>query len=268
MRGRKLLFVAATGAVVYAARDLLVGLSLTVTALLLFLGFVACFVVGAALDTGLRETAAFTLGALTYLAFVGYVVLAYAPGLVRMAVVLTVATLVFALLWIFLRSPHVQFDRRPTLRLLAGLLAAAVVLIYLDATGPGVRLLFAPFDTVTVPPVAAEGPLPHSTTQHRVGTVTAANPSMFARSLALPSLSACLAATADAPSETVQVGYEPAGTTPPASLAGGTTLQYAVYASFPGAPDRTESETLRVERGDDCERPRDSPTLVVSVAGG
>lgn len=268
MRGRNLLLVAAAGAVVYAARDVLLGLSLTVTALLLFLAFVAWFVVGATLDAGLRETAAFSLGAVTYLAFVGYVVVEYAPGLVRMGVLLAVGTLVFALLWIFLRSPHVQFDRRPTLRLLAGLLAVAVVLIYLDATGPGVRVLFAPLDTVTVPPVAAEGPLPHSTTQQRVGTVTASNPSMFARSLALPSLSGCLAATADAPSEAVQVSYEPAGTTPPASLTGGTTLQYAVYASFPGSLDRTEPETLRIERGADCERPRDSPTLVVSMETG
>lgn len=265
MRGRKLLYATVAGAVVYAARDTLAALSLTVTALLLFLAVVAWFVVGAFLDEGPFETGAFALAALTYLAFVGYVGFEYAPGPVRTGAVLTLTTLLFALLWIFLRSPHIQFDRRPTVRFLAGLLAAAVVLIYLDATGPGVRLLFAPIETVTVPPVAAEGPLPHSTTRQRVGTVTASNPSMFTRALALPSLSACLAATADAPSEVVQVSYEPAGTTPPAAITGGTTLQYAVYGSFPGALDRTEPETLRVERGDDCERPRDAPTLVVSV---
>lgn len=249
----------------YLARDIFLDLSLTVTALLLFLSFVALFVVAGRLPQGPFQTVAFALGGLTYLGFVAYVLVRYAPPLAELVLLLAAATVLVAALWFLFRTLEVRLSRRRTVRLLGALAVAATVLLYLDATAPDVRILFAPIETITVPPVATDGPLPYSTTQQRVGTVTVTNVSPFTRVFTLPPLAGCLAATSERPSEAVQVSYGPAGRAPPASIAGGTTQQFAVHASFPGAIDRTEPVTLRVERGTDCEQPRESPTLVVTV---
>lgn len=264
----RLAAVVAAGTLGYAARDVFFELSLTVTALLLFLAFAALLVVAGCLSPGPLERAAFALGGLTYLAFVGYVLVRYRPRLGELVLLLGAATVLLLALWFLFRTLEVALSRHRTVRLLGALAVAAAVLLYLDATAPDVRLLFAPIETVTVPPVATEGPLPHSTTRHRVGTVTVTNRSPFTRAFALPPLSGCLAATAEWPREAVHVSYGPAGREPAAAIAGGTTQQFAVHAGFPGAVDRGASTTLRVTQGTDCDKPRESPTLVVTVGSG
>src|SRR6056297_2695609 len=70
----------AAAALLYFIRDVVFDLSITVKAALLLLGFVAAFTAGVAVERDVLDVVAFALSGVTYVVFVGYVVVRYRPG--------------------------------------------------------------------------------------------------------------------------------------------------------------------------------------------
>jgi len=261
-----ILFAAA--ALLYFVRDVVFGLSITVKAALLFLGFLAFLVAGFALEHNALDAVAFALGGVTYVVFVGYVVVRYSPGEAGTFLLLALSAALFVGLGYVLRAGGLTVPNRQARLAVVGLLVLSVVLVGADAVSGGVTYDFQTADAVIVAPVDTDDPVPYSVTAARVGTVTATNPSPFMRALALPTLSGCLAGVETVPREDVWVNYDYESGPLPDSIAGGTTRELPVFADFPVDVNETASTTYAVERGEDCDVERDSPTLIVSVTEG
>jgi len=255
----------AAAALLYFVRDVVFELSITVKAALLFLGFVAFFLAGVSLQRDVLDVVAFALSGVTYVIFVGYVVLRYDPGETGTFLLLAFSAGLFVLLGYVVRAGSLTVPRRQATAVSVGLLLVGVVLIGADAVGGGVRYDVETDDSVTVGPVAADDPNFYAERQARIGTVTATNQFVFTRALSLPSLRGCLAGVESVPRNDVWVQYVYDGYSGPATIAGGTTLEYPIEASIPVDANRTEATTYAIERGTDCDAERDSPTLIVNV---
>ena len=258
----------AAAALLYFVRDVVFGLSITVKAALLFLGFLAFLVAGFTLQRNALDAVAFALGGVTYVVFVGYVVVRYSPGETGTFLLLALSAALFVGLGYVLREGGLTVPGRQARLAVVGVLVLSVVLVGADALTGGVTYDFETEDSVTVEPVRTDDPVPYRATAARVGTVTATNPAPFTRALALPSLSGCLAGVETVPREDVWVSYDYESGPLPDSIAGGATRELPVFADIPIDANATAATTYAVERGDDCDVQRDSPTLVVSVTDG
>lgn len=255
----------AAAALLYFARDVVFDLSITVKAVLLFVAFVAFFVAGTTLNRDVLDVVAFALSGVTYIVFVGYVVIRYDPGDTGIFLVLALSAGLFVALGYGLREDKLTVSRRRALAIGAGLLLVSVVLVGADALGGGVTYDFEAEESVTVGPVTGDRPDFYGERQVQVGTVTATNGFAFTRALSLPPLRGCLAGVGDVPRNRVWVQYDYDSYREPNTIAGGTTREVPVEAGIPVDANRTDAVTYAVERGVDCDVQRDTPTLVVSV---
>ena len=254
----------AAAALLYFVRDVVFNLSITVKAVLLLLAFVAFLVAGLTLQRDVLDAVAFALAGVTYVVFVGYVVIRYAPGETGTFVILALSAAVFVGLGFLLRQGDVAVPGRQALAAVGALLLVGIVLVGVDAGG-GVTYAFEPAESVTVEPAETDEPVPYSPAQEPIGSVDADNPSTFTRALSLPELTGCLAGVDGGPREDVWVSYESTGYDSPNNIAGGTNREFAVNADIPVPANRTEPTTYAVERTTTCDAERDTPTLLVIV---
>lgn len=258
----------AAAALLYFVRDVVFDLSITVKAVLLFLGFLAFLVAGFTLRRNALDAVAFALGGVTYVVFVGYVVVRYSPGETGTFLLLALSAALFVGLGYVLRAGGLTVPTRQARLAVVGLLVLGVGLVGADAVSGGVTYAVETEDSVTVEPVRTDEPVPYRATEVRLGTVIATNPSPFTRALSLPSLSGCLAGVESVPREDVWISYDYEAGPLPNTVDGGATRELPVRASLPVDANATAATTYAVERGDDCDVERESPTLVVSVTDG
>jgi hypothetical protein len=255
----------AAAALLYFARDVVFDLSITVKAALLFLAFVAFFVAGTTLQRDVLDVVAFALSGVTYIVFVGYVVVRYDPGDTGIFLLLALSAALFVTLGYGLREKKLTVPRRQAVLVAGALLLVSGVLVGADALGGGVVYDFESEESVTVEPVTADEPDFYGEREVQVGTVTATNEFVFTRALSLPPLRGCLAGVGDVPRNRVWVQYDYDGYNQPDTIAGGTAREFPVRASIPVDANRTDAVTYTIEQGRDCDGQRDTPTLVVSV---
>ncbi|WP_277542354.1 DUF1109 domain-containing protein [Haloarcula laminariae] len=256
--------VFAAAALLYFSRDVVFTLSITVKAALLFLLFVALFLAGLTVKRDVLDVVAFALAGVSYIVFVGYVVIRYGPSETGTFALLAFSAALFVALGYLLREGIITVPRRQAVGVAVGLLLVSVALVGVDAVGGDVTYDLTTESSVTVQPVE-DGPNPYGERERRVGTLTASNNFVFTRALSLPSLSGCLVGGDTMPDREPYVSYEYPGYAQPDTIAGDTTRTFPIVADLQIDRNRTEPMTYAVERGSDCSAQRDRPTLLVSV---
>jgi hypothetical protein len=255
----------AAAALLYFVRDVVFGLSITVKAILLLLTFVVFFVAGVAVQRDVLDVVAFALSGIAYVVFVGYVVVRYDPGETGTFLLLAASAAVFLGLGYGLRVRELTVSRRTAAGVVAGLVVLSAVLVGVDAVGGGVTYDLETESSVTVDPPPRGPDRGYVPVEATIGTVTARNEFVFTRAFDLPELRGCLLGVPDPPSRDVWVGYESAAFEQGNVIRGETTLTVDVRADVLVDVNQTEPVTYAVERGEDCDGDRASPTLVVWV---
>ncbi|WP_424001625.1 DUF1109 domain-containing protein [Haloarcula salina] len=253
----------AAAALLYFVRDVVFDLSITVKAALLLLGFVAFVLAGVALEQDVLDVVAFALAGVTYVVFVGYVVVRYGPGETGTFLLLAASAVLFVGLGYALRRGLPSLSRRPAAYALGALVVLSVLLVGADAATGGVRYDVQTNESVTVTMPAGEqhGGNYVSVTRD-IGAITAANPSPFTRALSLPDVSGCIVGeTALREDLWVSTDIEWDEDT----IGGSTTRTYALTGEFTLDANRTEPTTYAVERGIECDAERSEPTIAITI---
>lgn len=264
--GGKLLYALgvafALGALVYFTRDVVFGLSVTVTALLLFVGFLAAFVAGLALDHDVLDVVAYALSGLSYLVGVGYVLTRYTVGETGTFLLLGVSAALFLGLGYAVREHDLAVDGRTAQFVLVGTLAVSGVFVGADAATGGVTYTTELDDETTARLTPAEAAEPRSAVEVSVGTVVARNDSPFTRPIDLPSGRACVVGV-DTQRVTDRLGlrYDPRPDGTP--LAGGGERSYELQVIVPTPAGNETSVTYGIERGESCDVRRETPTILL-----
>lgn len=254
--------VFALGALVYFARDVVFGLSITVTAALLFAAFLAFLVAGVTLDRDVLDVVAYAVAALSYAVFLWYVASRYALDETGVFLLLAGSAVLFVGLGYAVREKRLDVDRRTAGYVVVGLLAVSLVLVGADVLTGDVRYS-ADLDEETTVEVTEEMAAQDRTrATPAVGTLTVANPSPFTRPTDLPDAHACVLGT-DAPTDPTPVRYDPQGFSAPDTIGGGDERTHGVEVNVPVVTNETGPVTYEVERGADCDVTRDDPTLIV-----
>ncbi|MHC3379358.1 DUF1109 domain-containing protein [Haloarcula sp. H-GB5] len=256
----------AAAALLYFVRDVVFDLSITVKAALLLLGFVVLFVAGVALERDVLDVVAFALSGVTYVVFVGYVVVRYSPGETGTFLLLAISAGLFVGLGYALRAGIPTPSRRTAAAALGGLLIVSAVLVGADALSGGVTYDVQTNESVTVSvpePEQKGGEYPP--VSREIGTVAASNPSPFLRALDPPTVSGCLVGPAEDSREDVWVDVDRDWDED--TLAGSTTKSYAITGEFRLDTNRTGQVTYAVERDIDCSAERSEPTIAIQVDG-
>ncbi|WP_158598761.1 DUF1109 domain-containing protein [Haloarcula sp. Atlit-120R] len=255
----------AAAALLYFVRDVVFDLSITVKAALLLLAFIALFVAGVALERDVLDVVAFALSGVTYVVFVGYVVVRYSPGETGTFLLLAMSAGLFVGFGYALRAGIPTPSQRTAAAALGGLLIVSAGLVGADALSGGVAYDVQTNESVTVSvPETEHTPNRYPYIEAEVGTVTASNPSPFLRALDLPSLSGCLVGPTEHPDDSVFINTDIKWDED--TIGASATKSYAVRAELPIDPNRTESQTYAIEQGHDCSTERSEPTLVVQVS--
>jgi len=254
----------AAAALLYFSRDVVFDFSITVKAALLFLLFVALFLAGVTVQRDVLDVVAFALAGVTYVVFVGYIVLRYGPSETGTFLLLAFSASLFVTLGYLLQAGEIPVSRRQATAVTAGLVLVGVALVGVDTVGGGVTYDLTTESSVTVEP-PGDGPTPYGQSERRVGTVTATNGFVFTRALSLPKLRGCLVGGNASGRSDTYVSYEYPGYAPPNTIAGGATRTFPIVADFPVDRNQTEAVTYAVERGSDCSVQRSELTLLITV---
>lgn len=265
----------AIGAFLYFVRDLVFGLSITVKAALLFVGFATFFVAGVAVDRGLLDVVAFALSGISYTVFLAYVILRFELGDVGSFLLFGLSAALFVGLGYLVRERSPSLERRTAGFVVGGLVVVSLLLVGADVATAGVQYEVELEDSVTVePPSDAEGDREAVLREVRVGTMTASNGVGFRRPLDLPDFRACLVGAEDLPrampepGSGIPVSYERRGFDRRSTIGGGEELTYDLVARLPVSGNATGPIDVDVERGTTCDVTRDSPTVIVIVGEG
>jgi hypothetical protein len=264
--GGKLLYALgvafALGALVYFTRDVVFGLSVTVTALLLFVGFFAAFVAGLALDRDVLDVVAYALSGLSYLVGVGYVLTRYAVGETGTFLLLGVSAALFLGLGYAVREHDLAVDRRTAGVVLVGTLVVSLALVGADAVGGSVTYTAELDSETTAQLTSGAATESRRIVEVSVGTVVARNDSPFTRPVDLQRARACVVGvdTSGAPGRvTLQYDPRPDGT----PLAGGAERSYDLQVVVPTPTGNATSVTYGIERGESCDVRRETPTILI-----
>lgn len=255
----------ATAALLYFSRDVVFDLSITVKAALLLLGFIAFFVAGLAVKRDVLDVVAFALSGVTYVVFVGYVVVRYSPGETGTFLLLAASAGLFVGLGYALREGMPTPSRRTATVVFGGVLLVGGVLVGADALSGGVTYEMQTNDSITVTLSDTERASDdYAYISRDIGTVTASNSSPFLRALDLPEVSGCLVGPTDGPREEVFVDVDRRWDED--TIEGSTTMSRAVTGEFQLDVNRTEPRTFAIERGLDCNAERSEPTIAIQVS--
>jgi xanthosine utilization system XapX-like protein len=254
----------AAAALLYFVRDVVFDLSITVKAALLLLGFVAFFIAGLALERDVLDVVAFALSGVSYVVFVGYVVVRYSPGETGTFLLLAASAGLFVGLGYTLREGIPTPSRRTAAVALGGLLVVSGVLVGADALSGDVAYDVQTTESVTVTVADAERTGDeYALVSREMGTVTAANPSPFLRALEFPAVSGCLVGPTDGDREEVYLDIDSRWDED--TIGGSATVSRPITGEFHLDVNRTEPRTLAVERGINCNVERSEPTIAIQV---
>lgn len=255
----------ALGALVYFARDVVFGLSITVTAALLFIAFVIFLLVGLQRDRDLLGTVSFAVSGLSYLVFVGYVVVRYTPGETAVFFLLAGSAVLFIGLGYSIREVGIQPSRQTTARVLMALLVVSASLVAVDALSGDVGYTVEVNDSATATFSGGDGDRDLARTTTELGTLTVNNPSVFTRAVDPPSIRACLVGVDDSQRSHLHVDYSASYDDASEVLAGGETRVHELQVSIRLETNQTGEQTFLVERQSDCGVTRSEPTILVVV---
>lgn len=254
----------ALGALVYFARDVVFGLSITVTAALLFVAFLAFLLAGLRLDHDLLGTVSFAIAGLSYVVFLGYVGVRYEPDETVVFFLLAGSAALFVGLGYVVREVDYRPSRRTTGALLVVVLVVGSSLVVADAVGGDVEYTVGVNDTATATVTDVERDADRAQATVHVGTLTVRNPSVFTRPVDLPSIRGCLAGV-DGVENHVGVDYDPREYEAPDRLGGQSTRVHELRVRIDLATNETGDRTFAIERRSDCDATRSEPTLFVVV---
>ncbi|ERH07643.1 MAG: hypothetical protein J07HN4v3_00005 [Halonotius sp. J07HN4] len=181
----------ALGTLAFFARDVVFDLSITVTALLLFVAFAAFLVVGVAIDHDNLGSVAFAISGLSYMVGLGYVLSRYELSETGTFGLLAASTILFVGLGYGLQEGRLTLDRSTARRALLGLAVVGMVFVGADSVGEMTSSVDLN-DEVVLNGTMAPPDEPIVAGEQRIGTVTIRNPTLFTRTAELPSLESCL----------------------------------------------------------------------------
>lgn len=263
----------ALGALAFFASEVVFDLSITVTAALLFLTFLAFLVVGLTLERESLDRVAFAVAGLAYVVWLVYVVSAYDLTEISVFVLLVASAGFFVAFGYGLRENRLTVERRTAAVLLV--VFAGVGLLLVGADSIGTMEHSASLENEIV--VAAEEEQPEEeihVVREQIGTLTTGNTALFTRTLDQPPMSACLVGVAadehrdDRPTATpgqVRASYQPSSFNQPDQLGRNDEFTAEIRVNFEVSAAAIEAgESIAIERGDDCSVTRDEPTILIS----
>ena len=253
----------ALGTLAFFARDVVFDLSITVTALLLFVAFAAFLVAGLAVDHGSLGSVAFAVSGLAYVVGLGYVVTSYQPSETGIFGLLAASTILFVGLGYALQEGRLALDRPTARRVLVGLAVVGVLLVGADSIGEMTSTVDLDDEVVlngTMEP--SDGPVVFG--DRRIGSLTVRNPTLFTRTVDLPSLEGCLVGIDDRRRAGVDLGYEPRSYQLADRLGRNEELTADIRLRFDLPANATAvGQPIPIERADSCAVTRSQPTLLV-----
>lgn len=258
----------ALAAFLYFVRDVVFGLSITVTAALLFGAFLCFVATGLALRRDVLDLVAFALGAVAYVVFLGYVIVRYDLGDTTTFLLFAASAGLFLALGYAIRETTYEPSGRTAVALVGGVLVVSLVLVGADVAGGGVTYTAELNGTVTVaPPTDAPQARDTVPVTRRIGSVTAANPSVFTRALSLPSARACLVGDPTRSDGIVDIRYDRDRFSRSEVIPGGVERRFDLTARLSVAPNASTTTYQVVERAD-CDVSPGEPTIVVLIGEG
>jgi hypothetical protein len=254
--------VFALGTLAFFASNVAFDLSITVTAALLLVAFVALLITGLAIDREPLDTVAFAVAGLAYVVFLGYIASQYNPAASTVFVLLAASAGLFVGLGYALQENRLTVDRRTARLALLGLAAAGILLIGADSIGELETTIELDDEVELHGSTPAEEPVVYG--DQRIGTLTIRNPTLFTRPIDVPPLEGCLAGTDDRRRTSVDVSYEPRRYQLADRLRRDETVTATLRLQFDLPANATVAgQRVPIERADSCAVTRSEPTLLV-----
>lgn len=254
----------ALGTLAFFASNVAFDLSITVTAALLLVAFVALLIGGLAIDRAPLDTIAFAVSGLAYVVFLGYVVTRYRPEPATVFVLLAASAGLFVGLGYALQENRLTIDR-PTARFaLLGLAAFGVLLVGADSIGDVEYTVDLNDDFVLNETYEPEGE-DLIFGEARVGTLTVTNPTLFTREVNPPTLTGCLVGVENRRAvRDVYVEYDPPSYQLRDRLGRNEATTADIQASVELPANATApGQSIPIERAESCGVTRSEPTLIV-----
>ena len=256
--------VFALGTLAFFARDVVFDLSITVTALLLFVAFAAFLVAGLTIDHDSLGSVAFAISGLAYVVGLGYVVTRYELSETGVFGLLAASTILFVGLGYALQEGRLTLDRSTARRLLVGLAVVGVVFVGADSVGE-MRSSVDLDEEVVLNGTMAPPDEPIVAGDQQVGSLTVRNPTLFTRTVEPPSLEGCLVGVdTDRRHGGVDLDYEPRGYQLADRLDRNEERTAEIRLRFDLPANATVTgQRISIERADSCAVTRSEPTLIV-----
>ena len=255
--------VFALGTLAFFARDVVFDLSITVTALLLFVAFAAFLVAGLTIDHDSLGSVAFAISGLAYVVGLGYVVTRYELSETGVFGLLAASTILFVGLGYALQEGRLTLDRSTARRLLVGLAVVGVVFVGADSVGE-MRSSVDLDEEVVLNGTMAPPDEPIVAGDQQVGSLTVSNPTLFTRTIELPSLEGCLVGVDTDRRRGVNLDYEPRGYQLADRLDRNEERTAEIRLRFDLPANATVTgQRISIERADSCAVTRSEPTLIV-----
>jgi len=255
--------VFALGTLAFFARDVVFDLSITVTALLLFVAFAAFLVAGLTIDHDSLGSVAFAISGLAYVVGLGYVVTRYELSETGVFGLLAASTILFVGLGYALQEGRLTLDRSTARRLLVGLAVVGVVFVGADSVGE-MRSSVDLDEEVVLNGTMAPPDEPIVAGDQQVGSLTVRNPTLFTRTIELPSLEGCLVGVDTDRRRGVNLDYEPRGYQLADRLDRNEERTAEIRLRFDLPANATVTgQRISIERADSCAVTRSEPTLIV-----
>lgn len=254
--------------IVYFSAEIIVELSPTLKAAILFLGFFFFLAAAQYSESDLLGLVLYVLAAGSYVVFLGYTVLRFSLGENGVFLLLGVSSALFIGLGYALHEKELGLERRQALGVMAAVVLVAVAATGFDVLGPQPTVDSEFRDSVSLQDVDSPGD------RVVVGTVTARNSFVLSRTAELPGLHACLL-----PVREIQpLSYRGEGGVVSTSmlLGGGeersfeVSLQATAFFNRSARPPEIDDRyrnlsSLPVEREDECPRSDTGDPRIVVV---
>jgi hypothetical protein len=254
----------ALGTLAFFARDVVFDLSITVTAVLLFVAFTAFLVVGLAIDHDSLGSVAFAISGLSYVVGLGYVLTRYELSETGIFGLLAASTILFVGLGYALQEGRLALDRPTARRVLLGLAVVGMVSVGADSVGEMTTSVDLT-EEVVLNGTMAPPDEPIVAGEQRIGSITVRNPTLFTRAAELPPLEGCLVGVdTDRRRGGVDLDYEPRSYQVADRLNRNEERTADIRLRFELPANATAvGEPIPIERAESCAVTRSEPTLLV-----
>jgi len=265
--GGKLLYALgvlfAFAALIYFVSDVVFGLSIPVTAVLLFVTFVGFLIAGLVIERDVLDVVALAISGLSYVVFIGYVVTRYELGETGIFVLLALSAGLFVGLGYGIRQQALDVDRRTAGYAVVALLAVSVLFVGADLATGDVEYTVTLQDETTATITEEHTERDRTRVSVDLGTVSATNPTPFTRPVDMPSARGCLSGTNESVDDSFPIRYEPRSFEVADRLGGGEERTQTLTAEVPVVAEEPGEQTYAIEQAESCDVSHDEPTLVI-----